>query len=63
MGAIYRPRFTIRRRRAALAALKAILEASNLPAGWPDGVTRKDLEGAIEAIDAMADLWTTGREP
>jgi hypothetical protein len=55
----YRPRFTKRRRAAALAAIGFCLDPTRT---WPSDVTNEDLEGAREAIKALADRWTTGRE-
>lgn len=47
-----RPRFTAKRRRAALAAVSAMLAEEN-ESNWPPSVEREDLEGALECIKAM----------
>lgn len=61
---VYRPRFTARRRAAAIAAIDLALAGDiGNDDSWPIDVTREDLKGAREAIDAMDDKWTTGREP
>jgi len=56
----YRPRFTKRRREAAIAAITAAL-ASEEGEGDCADVPHEDLQGALDAIRALDDRWTTGK--
>lgn len=46
-----------------MLAIQAMLAGEDNEGDWPEDVTRADLEGALEAIAALEDKWTTGREP
>lgn len=63
-GRTNRPRFTKRRREAAIAAIDAMLadDRANVfliegQPRFPGGLTVEDLEGAKEAIEALVDRW------